>query len=521
MGYFPEQFPRHLKYPQIPVQQFLIDSAERSPDKPAIICQDRTLSFRELVEKSRTFAKALLHQSILPGDRVMIALRNVPEFAIAFFGTLIAGGIVTTAHPLSSQEELSHLIKDSCTRFLIADSAVKTNVGLLPPDDQPQILIDGSHLSISESLNKSVLSNIEIPNATHSHENIAVLQYTGGTTGMPKGAVMLHRNLVANAIQNATWWSWADRDVIMGVLTLGHTWGLCCCLLSVMYAGAAVVLIPKFDPNEVLQEISIHQATILYGSATMFHRLCNELEHTKVDLSSLRLTKAGAMPVPDHLCDRWKRLTGIPLTLGYGLTEASPETHNPPLGRPKPDSIGIPIFDTDAKVIDPEDPAKELPVGEIGELCVQGPQVCSGYWNRPEETLHTFIDGWLRTGDLAYRDKEGYYYLVDRLKDLIKHRGYSVFPAELENILLTHPGVKECLVVGEPDPIAGEIPVAHVVPASNWILNSDELIDYCTSKISPLKTVRGIVFHDTLPHTAVGKGLRRFLRNKKGKKNDV
>ncbi len=521
MGYFPEQFPRHLKYPPIPVQQFLSDSTERSPDKPAIICQDRILSYRELYEDSRTFAKALLHQGFLPGERVMITLWNVPEFAIAFFGTLFAGGIVTTAHPLSRQEELSHLIRDSGTRFLIADPTVLHNVRQLPPDDQPQILIDGSHLSISNLLTKPAISGIEIPNTAFSPENIAVLQYTGGTTGMPKGAIMLHRNLVANAVQNATWWSWTDRDVIMGVLILGHTWGLCCCLISVVYAGAAVVFIPKFDPNQVLHEISNHQATILYGSATMFHRLCNELERTKVDLSSLRLTKAGAMPVPDHLCDRWERLTGIPMTLGYGLTEASPETHNTPPGRPKPGSIGIPIFDTEAKIIDPENPAKELPIGEIGELSVRGPQVSRGYWNCPEETEHTFKNGWLRTGDLTYRDKEGYYYLADRLKDLIKHRGYSVFPAELENILLTHHGVKECLVVGEPDPVAGEIPVAHVVPVSNWIPDSNELIEFCASKISPLKTVRTIVFHDKLPRTAVGKGLRRFLRNKRDKKNDV
>lgn len=521
MGYFPEHLLRHLKYPRIPLQQFLIDSAKHFPEKTAIVCRDRNLSYRELYEKSLTFARALLDQGIQPRDRVMISLWNVPEFAIAFFGTLIAGGIVTTAHPLSRRDELSHLIRDSGTRFLIADPVVITAVGSLVRKEQPEFLFDGSPTGITELLNNPISSDNKIPNLAISPDDIAVLQYTGGTTGMPKGAMMLHRNLVANAIQNATWWSWTNQDIVMGVLTLGHTWGLCCCLLSVVYAGASVVLIPEFDSAEVLDGINKHQATILYGSATMFQRLCRDIEYQKHDLSSLRLAKAGAMPVPDSLCVQWKRMTGIPLTLGYGLTEASPETHNTPPGKPKPGSIGIPISNTEARVTDPENPVKELSVGEIGELCVRGPQICNGYWNRPEETKQTFVDGWLRTGDLAYRDEEGYYYIVDRLKDLIKYLGYSVFPAELENILLKHPGVKECLVVGEPDPAAGEIPVGHVVPSADWTPDSHELIAYCRSKISPLKTVRAIVFHDTLPRTVVGKGLRRFLRHEKGKKNDV
>ena len=501
----------HLNYPQIPLFQFLIDAANRNPTKIAIICREKQLTYQELLEKSKAFSLFLMHHGLVKNDRVLISLWNVPEFAVAFYGTLMAGGIVTTAHPLSQPQDLSRLIADSGAKILVAHSSVIASVDSLPQHLQPTLIID-IDTSEWEKACLPTLNDGAFPNAQISSDDIAVLQYTGGTTGLPKGAIMLHRNLVVNAIQNAEWWRWELSDVVVGVLTLVHTWGLCCCLNSVIYCGATVILIPHFDPKEVIKSIENHHATILYGSATMFHRLCNEFEQNGGEVSSLRLVKAGAMLVPNHLVDRWKRITGIPLRLGYGLTEASPETHNSPPDQPKSGSIGVPIFDTEAKIIDAEFPEKSLPIREIGELCVRGPQVGAGYWNQPEETEKVFVNGWLRTGDLAYQDEEGYFYLVDRIKDLIKYRGYSVFPAELENILLQHPGVQDCLVVGEADTEAGEIPVAHIVTNSDYPQYAREFLDYCAARISPLKTIRKVVFHSKLPRTPVGKGLRRKLK---------
>jgi long-chain acyl-CoA synthetase len=513
MSYLPSKFQQHLVYPQIPLYQFLMDAVRRTPEKPAIICLDQVLTYRDLLQKSRHFAQWLLYRGIARGDRVMIALWNVPEFAIAFYGTLMAGAVVTTAHPLSQREELAHLLKDSGARFLVADPQLLPVIHSLPSDAKPEVVVEGRREAFEDVFGKSATMDQRVPVGSPLPDDLAVIQYTGGTTGLPKGAMMSHLNLVANAIQNATWWSWTENDIVMGVLALGHTWGLCCCLNSVLCAGATVILVPRFDPVEVLDLIESHQASIIYGSATMFHHLCDALEQGGGDLSSLRLAKAGAMPVPAYLVERWERLAGMPLTLGYGLTEASPETHNSPPDRPKPGSIGVPIFDTEAKIVDPENAEQELPIGEIGELCVRGPQVCRQYWNKPQETGETFRDGWLRTGDLARRDKEGYFYLMDRLKDLIKHRGYSVFPAELEAIMLRHPGVKECLVVGEADHVAGEIPIAYVVPNPNCPINTEELLRYCAEHISPLKTIRKVIFKDVLPRTPVGKGLRRVLRS--------
>jgi long-chain acyl-CoA synthetase len=501
----------HFDYPEIPLFQFLIDSTNRNPEKTAIACEEKQVTYRELLEKSEAFSHFLRQRGIVKGDRVMISLWNVPEFAVAFYGILMAGGIVTTAHPLSQTNELSRLLEDSGSKAIVANSSVIASIDTLPQDRQPELIINVED-DEWEQIFIEAKSNGRFPYTEVSPDDIAVLQYTGGTTGLPKGAIMLHRNLVANAIQNAKWWTWEQDDIVMGVLTLVHTWGLCCCLNSVIYCGATVILVPHFDPKETIGTIEKHRATILYGSATMFHRLCDELEQNGGEVTSLRLAKAGAMPVPNHLVERWQKITGLPLLLGYGLTEASPETHNSPPNKPKHGSIGVPIFDTEAKIIDTEFPDKSLPIGAIGELCIRGPQVGAGYWNQPEDTKKTFTDGWLHTGDLAYQDEEGYYYLVDRMKDLIKFRGYSVFPAELENILLQHPGVQDCLVVGEPDSEAGEIPVAHIVPKADYWKNAQEFIDYCAARISPLKTIRKVVFHNKLPRTPVGKGLRRKLK---------
>ncbi|MCW4055678.1 MAG: AMP-binding protein, partial [Candidatus Bathyarchaeota archaeon] len=260
------------------------------------------------------------------------------------------------------------------------------------------------------------------------------------------------------------------------------------------------------------------KVTVWYGAATMFTIITSHPGISKYDLSSLRCVKAGAAPIPTATKTRWDSLTGVELILGYGLTEASPETHNSPPNRVKIGSVGIPIIDTDAKIVDIETGTKELPPGEVGELIVKGPQVMKGYMKRPEETERALRNGWLYTGDIARMDEEGYFYIVDRLKDTIKYKGYSVFPAEVENVLYTHPSIKECAVIGKPDPVAGEIPRAYVVLNEGAALTKDELIEYCKERIAPYKRIREVEFVAELPKSIAGKILRRALRTKKSDK---
>jgi long-chain acyl-CoA synthetase len=347
--------------------------------------------------------------------------------------------------------------------------------------------------------------------------DVAVIQCTGGTTGTPKGAMLTHYNLVSNAIMNAYWFNWSSNDVVLGVLPLCHSWGACY-MNSTIYVGATLILTTRFDTERILELVERKKVTVWYGAATMFTIITSHPAITKYDLSSLRCVKAGAAPIPSTTKTRWDSLTGVELILGYGLTEASPETHNSPPNKVKIRSVGIPIIDTDAKIVDIETGTKELPPGEVGELIVKGPQVMKGYMKRPEETERALRNGWLYTGDIARMDEEGYFYIVDRLKDTIKYKGYSVFPAEVENVLYTHPSIKECAVIGKPDPVAGEIPRAYVVLNEGAALTRDELIEYCKERIAPYKRIREVEFVAELPKSIAGKILRRALRTKKSDK---
>jgi len=289
---------------------------------------------------------------------------------------------------------------------------------------------------------------------------------------------------------------------------------------STIYVGATLVLIARFNPERVLELVEKKKVTVWYGAATMFTIITSHPDISKYDLSSLRCVKAGAAPIPHSTKRKWDSLTGVELILGYGLTEASPETHNSPPNRVKIGSVGIPIIDTDAKIVDIETGMRELSPDEVGELIVKGPQVMKGYIKRPEETKKALRNGWLYTGDITRMDEEGYFYIVDRLKDTIKYKGYSVSPAEVENVLYTHPSIKECVVIGKPDLVAGEIPKAYVVLKKEATITRDELIEYCQKRIAPYKRIREVEFATELPKSIAGKILRRALRNREcGKKS--
>jgi len=502
----------------MPLFELVSSAANKYPDNIAFSCRGQDLTYRELDLATGKLAVGLNELGVKKGDNVLLFLPNSFEFVIAYYGILKAGGIVSPANPTYKTEDLRHQIDDSGASVIITDAGSYPVVEKLKDETGLKAII-----VTGPDRNKGVFSLSEIL-AKHSggpfhvdvepKEDTAVITYTGGTTGLSKGAMLTHYNLVANAIQNAAWFAWSNKDVVIGLLPFYHSWGGCTCVNSPIYSGARVVIIPHFDAEELLATIQKERATILYGAMSMFTMLVSNPVINKYDLSSLRYVKAGAMPIPPEIKERWEQLTGVKMILGYGLSEACPETHNSPPQRVKMRTVGIPVTDTDARIVDEETGENELPPGEVGELVIRGPQVMKGYLNRPEETREALRNGWLYTGDLGVMDEEGYFSIVDRKKETIKYKGYTIAPAEVEAALYEHPAVKECAVVGKPDALAGEVPKAYVVLKEGYQSSEEELVSFCGERIAPYKKIREVEFIQEIPKTQVGKVLRRVLRDR-------
>lgn len=461
--FYPPGVPARADYPAIPLWGFLERAAVRRPDHVALVAGSERLTYRALWERVLGVAGAL---DLEPGARVMLRMPNSVGFVASYYGALRAGGIVVAASPEAGPDEIAAPRAD-CEPVLELDAEPAPGAAPGPP---PAF-------------------------------DVAVLQYTSGTTGRPKGAIMSHANLVANALQNARWFQWTDAEVNLAVLPLYHTWGMCVCLNSTMAVGGTLVLCDRFDPEATMADVASHGATVLYGSATMFHRL---LDVAPRDVPTLRHVKAGAMLSQGRLKERWdQRYPHAPLQQGFGLTEASPECHNNPPQRFKAGTVGIPIQDTDCRIADPDD--RVLPAGEAGEVCLMGPQVTRGYWNGAR------IDGWLRTGDIGVMDDEGYLTIVDRKKDMLKFRGYTVSPNAIEECLLRHPAVREAVVVGRADEREGEVPVAFVVLAGE--ASDEALAAHCRSHLARYEVPPTFERVAEIPKNRLGKPLRRVLRD--------
>jgi long-chain acyl-CoA synthetase len=488
-------------------------NADRVGSKVALKSDAGSITFSGLSARSDLFAGALMNIGLKKFDRVLLLLSNIPEFAISFYGALKAGCTLVTVNHLVRQDELKRVLEETTPKAAVVMTT------LAAPE---RAVLEASRVkavAVGEPPEKSFIGFTEFTarasasfGVSAESKDPAVIQYTGSTTGAPKPVVMSHGNLFANAIQNATWFSWDEKAVVMGVLPLCHTWGCSCCMNSPIYTGATTILIDRFDPEDTLKKIESERATVLYGSATMFSMLLAHPSLSKYDISSLKWAKAGAMPVPIELKRRWDGETGVEMTLGYGLTEASPETHDSPPGKTREGSIGIPITDTDARIVD-VDSGAEVDTGRPGELLISGPQVSDfGYLGDDEETKKTFKEGWLCTGDIAVMDGDGYFRLIDRKRDIIKYKGYTIYPVELENVLYEHPGVKECAVVGIKHPEYGEVPKAFIVCRDEASVASEAVISFTQQRLTPYKKIREVEFVKELPKTHVGKVLRRRLR---------
>ncbi|MHB8758418.1 MAG: long-chain-fatty-acid--CoA ligase [Bacillota bacterium] len=541
-SYEPE-VPPTLEYPQVPIYQFVYDSAAKRPSGDAIIFFNRKFSYSWLKNQIDRFATALAARGVKKGDRVALMLPNCPQIVIGYYGALRLGAVVVLTNPMYVEREIEHQMNDSGAETIVAldhfwprlakvkDKTPLKNIiitgmadympfplsALYPVKAKRDKLVVGVQPGSGAIAFKQILSTTGAtpPAVTHDLANdVAVLQYTGGTTGPSKGAMLTHKNLVSNVKQCSAWFhkSRYGEEVMLGALPLFHSYGMTSVMNQATFLGSSMVLLPRFVVKDVLDNIQKHKATIFCGAPTMYVACNNYPEIKKYNLKSIESCVSGSAALMAETQNKFQGITGGRLVEGYGLSETSPVTHtNPIWGKSKIGSIGLPIPDTDSRIVDLETGEKELAPGEIGELCIRGPQVMKGYWNKPEETAKTLKDGWLHTGDIAKMDEEGYFYIVDRKKDMIIAGGFNIYPRDVEEVLFEYPKVLEAAVAGIPDPYRGETVKAYVVLKPGETATEEEIIAFCRERMAAFKAPRMVEFRASLPKTMVGKVLRRVL----------
>jgi long-chain acyl-CoA synthetase len=534
----------HLSYPDITLSDLFTQTAERHPDRAATVFHGRKLTYRQLRLKIEAFAAGLHALGIRPGERIAIMLPNVPQFVIAFYGALRAGAVVVPTNPLYMHHELEHQLADSGASAVVTlDQLFGKVQAVLPSTQIRTVIVTGVEEALPRHLQPlftlkqrrqgqrrvrrgGIVHRFADLLAKHSrddvrsgqerlNEDVAVLQYTGGTTGLSKGAMLTHRNLVANAMQ-AHAWQGTFAPEHMSVLCAApffHVYGLTIGMNFSIVSAATMLLIPRWIPKQVAAVAKKHRPQVFPGVPTMYVALA-EVPDSEKKLGSLEVCMSGAAPLLPAVQEAFEAVSGARVVEGYGLTEASPVTHCNPLhaGR-RPGTVGVPFPDTEAMITDPES-WEPLPPGTVGEMTVSGPQVMKGYWNRPEETLAVLRDGWLHTGDMAMMDEDGYFRMVERKKDIILAGGYNVYPREVEEVLHLHPKITEAAVIGVPSAYRGETVKAFVVLADGATTTPDEIIAFCKEELAVYKVPKIVEFRDELPKTLIGKVLRRELRER-------
>jgi long-chain acyl-CoA synthetase len=526
----------HYNYPRRPLTDILRIAASDVPDKPATTFLGATLTFAEIKERSDRFATALARSGIVKGDRVGVMLPNCPQYLVAVFGILRVGAIVVNINPLYTPREVAVVAQDSAMRLLVVLDALAP-VAMAARDQtkiERMIVTSAAEYSVHNAPCPSVegaerlcdvLAGVETPQLPRvqidPENDVAVLQYTGGTTGVPKGAMLTHYNIFSNVVQTTTLHIPSLRrgdERYLLVIPFFHIYGFTVGLMAGTWLGAQQILIPKYDVDALLSAIRDHRPTYLPAVPTIFISLLNHPRTRESGLDKIRAFNSGSAPLPLEVLEQFEQLTGGMLSEGYGLSEASPVTHtSPTLSVRKPGSVGIPLSDTDMKVVDLVEGNTEVERGTEGELCIAGPQIMKGYWNRPDETasaIRTDASGrrWLYTGDIATVDEDGFTYIVQRKKDMIIVSGFNVYPGEVESVLFTHPAVMEACVIGIPDPYRGEAVKAFVVLKPGVSATVDDLQAHCARDLAEFKRPSQVVIRETLPKTAVGKILRRVLR---------
>jgi len=515
-------------------------------DRPAFTSMGKTLRFSELDALARNFGAWLQSKGLAKGARVAIMMPNCLQYPIAMFGTLRAGGVVVNVNPLYTARELEHQVKDAGAEVIVIlenFASVLEQVRARTPLKHVVVTSLGEMLGLKGLIVNLVVRKVkkmvpayDLPGAVSfkqalaegagaklvtpllGHDDLAFLQYTGGTTGVSKGAMLLHRNVIAALLQYKAWLEPAvrgERPVIVTALPLYHIFSLTVNCLNMMVVGGENILItnPRDIPGFV-KELAKHKYTIITGVNTLFNALLNHPDFAKLDFSSLKLAVGGGMAVQKAVAERWKQVTGTTLIEGYGLTETAPAATANPLDIAEySGSIGVPMPSTEIVLRDDND--RPVPLGEAGEICIRGPQVMAGYWQHPDETAKVLgADGFLRTGDIGVMDAKGFIRIVDRKKDMIVVSGFKVFPNEIEQVVMMMPGVLECAVVGVPDEHSGEVPKVYVVKKDPQLTVQD-VLEHCKRELTGYKRPKYVEFRSELPKTNVGKILRRALREER------
>jgi long-chain acyl-CoA synthetase len=532
--------PAHIDYPEINVYEFLDDSADKFGGRTAIWFLKNKISYKKLKEIAERLATALVELGVKRGDVVAIMIPNFPQFIMSYYGILKAGAIVTACSVLHTEHELAYQLNDSGAEVIIAwDNQVEKINNIRDRTRLRHVIItnvfDYSPMAprnpseISGTIQLLNLVNNTKPDppkfTTNAKEDIACLQYTGGTTGLPKGAMLTHYNLVSNCVAVGTWASTEFRkgkETILTNLPLFHIYGQTVCMNLHIYMGSTIALNPDpRDQKSLFEIIKSTSPTMFPGVPTMYMRLLerDDLEDYAKDMRSIRVCNTGAAPMPPEVMKEFEERTGGIIIEGYGLTESSPVAcTNPFLGERKIGSVGMPIPDTEIKLVNIEDYTKIVPFGEPGEIMIKGPQIMKGYWNKPEATENQIKDGWLLTGDIAKMDEDGYFYIVDRKKDMIDVSGFKVYPRELEDCLFEHEAVENAAVIGVPDPnLPGSEKVKAYIVLKDGYKESEEIEaeikEFCRKTVAPYKVPKFIEFRKELPETLVGKVLRKDLKD--------
>lgn len=563
LEHYEEGVPAEIELPDYPVTQNLIQTAERYPDHTAMIfgnvveplgntLMDAKMDYRTFVHLTRRFAAALQAMGVKKGDRVAVHLPNCPQFPIAYYATLMIGGIVVPCNPVYVARELQHQVEDAGAETIVTLSLtyplvkkIKANTPLkhvivtnikeyFPPllkflftvatekkeGHYQELTGDPDAVWFQDVLDtapdKPTPVDVDL-------EDTAVLMYTGGTTGVSKGAQLTHRNIQANAMQTRAWFPRLvdGEEIVLTSLPLYHSYAMTTCMNLGILVGGSLLLIP--NPRvlvHILKSINKHQPTLYPGVPALYVSLINHPDISKYNVRSIKACISGAAPLPVEVQQQFQKLTKGKLVEGYGLSEATPVTHaNPIYGENRVGTIGLPFPSTLARIVDAESGQRDLGPGEVGELAVKGPQVMKGYWQMPTETANVLRDGWLYTGDIAQMDEDGYFQIVDRKKDMILGAGgYNIYPREVEEVLFQHPKVEAGAAVGIPIPGKGERVKAYVVLKEGETATEEEIIEFCKENMAPYKVPRYVEFRDELPMTMVGKVLRRVLLEEEKKR---
>lgn len=537
--------PETVEIPGHTLHQSLTTAARQFPDRPATVFFDRVTSYRDLDSLATRFAAALQAQGVKKGDRVMLYMPNCPQFVIAFYGALRAGAIVVPANPQYVPRELAYQASDSGSETIVAlTMSWKTVREAMPQTPLKRVIISNIKdyfppllrflFTVAKERKEGHRADTAgAPGVTAWHQflegggvfapeaaaqsDVAVLGYTGGTTGVSKGAMLTHRNLVSQAAITLAWFPERQPggDVLMGALPLFHSFGMTCVMNIGVHLGAKMILIPNpRDLKAVLSAAHKHRPTIFCGVPTMYAAINNFQDLGKYDLKSIKYCTSGAAPLPEEVQVTFERISGGKLVEGYGLTETCSPTHvNPMEGTRKIGCIGVPVPNTLSKIVD-VDSGAEVPVDSLGEIAINSPQIMAGYWNRPDETARVMLPGdYFLTGDLGTMDADGFFKVVDRKKDMFIVGGFNVYPREIEEVLYQHPKVVEAAVVGIPDAKRGDNIKAYVVLKPGETATADEILDFCRQNMTRYKVPREVEFRDGLPKTMVGKILRRALRD--------